>query len=277
MHKPTPSTCHRFSFCACVLLLAASSGSGQTILNDPFTLSTVPPANTYHDPNGNVPARQAGSVTTTYTQGNPTATPGSFGAIEAGSGQLSPNSDALFLRSATAASGLSQFTLDLDSNFGSALSGQKWSLRYDARSASNMTGSMDNWLGIAFGSGASGVDAGGTGSDAFTFAVRENGEWLLWYRDANNVQGFVNNAVPGFVPGQQYSVTVLLDQTLDRPVLTVSVMPLGGSAQTVVDGLQLSAGGADGWFEWRATTLSGGTAGQIFDTRIDNFELTVVP
>jgi hypothetical protein len=256
---------------------AGTAFAQTTVLNDPFTLSSVQPVNSYHSPNDNIPARQTGTVTTTYTQGNPTGTSGSFGAIEAQSNQLSPNSDALFLRSATAASGLSQFTIDLDSNFGGSLAGADWTLNYDARSASNMTGSTDNWLGLAYGTGASGVDAGGTGSDAFTLAIRENGQYLVWYRDASDVQGFTSGALTGFTTGQQYSVGIRLDQSLATPELSVDVTPLGGSTETVISSLQITAGGSNGWFEWRSSNISGGTAGQIFDSRIDNFNLVAVP
>lgn len=259
-----------------VSLCVVGAASAAVVMEDDFTVKN--PQAAHVEPNTGMPERQKGQCNTKYllANANDTLVEGSFGAVEVQSTAFEPKSDVLFIRAATAPSGLSTFSVDLEHNFGGYLSKRKWIASYTVRCLSMMTGSQDNWLGFAYGAGEQRVDAGGMGSDVFTFGIRENGECLLWYRDAHNNQQFKAAGLTGFVKDDQVKVQILMDEKPSTPKLSVILTPSStGKPVSLFKEVEVAISGSNGWFEFRAANISGGTPGQVFDARIDDLKVEV--
>jgi hypothetical protein len=248
----------------------------ETVFTDDFTVAVSTAERRQADPNALL-SRQGGTwgQPVRYLVENPTGTPGSNGWIETNAPAFSPVGDVLMIQNLTSTSGLSMWGFELDADFSAELAGKLWRFSYDARLTSNMTGSQDNWLALGFGGREGSVDAAGSGSDVFTFAIRSNGQWLLWYRAPDGGQNFINEGSNPFPAQEQIRVDLDVDERGGGRLLTVTVTPLSGSARTVVADLPVATDNDSVRFEFRVAAITGGTPGQVADARIDNLELTV--
>lgn len=243
------------------------------VFADDFTVSGQSPADGLQEPNQSrfrQKGNKAGQVT--YIPTNITDSDGSGGAIELQSSALVPSSDVLLLHNIVGASGLAMFSYDLETDFSDELSGRIWSLIYTARSTTSIVSNADNWFAVAYGGDADGVDAGGS-NDAFTFGVRTNGEWLLWYKDTLHQQHFISGGIEGYTPQQQYAVRITAKDYNTSMDLTIDVVPLNGSMQNITTDLSVGRSTDFGFFEFRVAAFSGGVAGEVIDARLDNLRL----
>jgi hypothetical protein len=266
-----------------LILLIASAfaeprASEIVIFSDDFAVEGAKPG-ALVDPNLN-PDRQkhTANEAVSYQPEKGAAGPGSAIGIEVGCGDFEPSGDVLLLRNLTAESGLTMCSVDLQTDFGDELSGKKWALRYDALLTTSLPGNPDNWLAVGFGSKGGGVDAGGSGQDAFTFGIRTNGQWLLWYRDPSGAQQFLaSQGIAAFTAQQQYRVEIQVDDTGANPLLTIDVIPQAGQKQNLVSQLEIKRDGGSAAFEFRTAVISNGAAGEILDGRLDNVEIALLP
>ena len=260
-----------------IILVFLFSGvlEAKTVFLDDFT-SRNSDGTDLIDLNANL-SRQSGQLKepVNYSWLNVTNTEGSAAGIEPNSDSFTPVDDVLLLRNATDAAGLTQCAVDLDHDFQSLLQGRSWTIRYDALITGNITDSLDNWLALGFGGGSGNVDVGGTGSDAFSFGIRSNGQWLLWYKDLEKNQCFINGGIEGFIPGQTFHVEMTVDDSGDTSRLDVVVTLHNGFEAKVIEGIAFLRSEA-ARFEFRLAAISGGVAAQAVEGHIDNLEIVTL-
>ncbi len=254
------------------------SADEKLIFRDDFSVESGKPG-AMDDPNlGLDRQKRASKEAVAYQPETGEAAPGSVIGVDVGCADFEPSGDVLLLRNLTAESGLTMCSVDLEKDFGDALSGKKWALSYDARLTTTQPGIPDNWLAVAFGSKGGGVNAGGSGQDAFSFGIRTNGQWLLWYRDPAGAQQFLaSQGIAFFAAQQQYRVEIQVDDTGANPLLTVDVIPQAGERQNLVSGLEIKRDGDSAEFEFRTAVISNGAAGEVLDGRLDNVEIAILP
>ena len=246
------------------------NASSQLVLSDSYDY-TPPPAGLNADINANIPARQGGTMTTTYTESfvNPVA--GVTVALEDASTALSGSPDALFLRTQTSPTvgTVSNENISLNSNF-TSLTGSSWTVDYRARLTVGVAALGDTFFGLGFGSTAA---PNGPGSDGFFFALRDTGAWLLW---RNGAASFANGQLANFTAQQEYSVNLAVNETGVNPLLSVAVTPLGGSSQVIGNNLPLNTLGASRLFAYQSSVVSDANGG-FTDVRATDLAITVVP
>ena len=176
--EPFPYPCMSkslLSFRAFALLLASAGTlcADTTLLFDGFDFPSSP-GSTNTDINLDVPARQSGSTTTTYTQAV-TGNAGNDALLED-----SPlfGSDVLLLRTIHGAAA-SQTAVRPDTNFAAAFAGQKWSVTYVARLDRASSAVNDGWLAFAVGDQAEFTGPNSATAD-FGFVVQGNASWFAF-------------------------------------------------------------------------------------------------
>lgn len=207
---------------AIMLTCLPMSVSAVTVLTDGYAWGGTTPNELQGDINIDIPARQTGLTPTTYTPSYTNPVAGVITALENNSSALAGGPDDLFLRVQTSGTGtVHNQVISLDANF-TALTGQQWTLDYTARLANGGAVLNDIFFGLGFGTTASPT---GPAADGFFFALRQNGDWLLWRNSAAN---FTSGSLFGWTSQQEYSVGINVDET-SSPTLSLAVTPLGGS------------------------------------------------
>ena len=251
------------------LIGLASTASAVTVFEDTYTSGGVERS---EDIDINVPGRQsAGTVSSRSVSSKGNDVAGMMIAIASQSEALSPESDALFLRTQTdpSASVISWSAVCPTVDFAPWISGTQWSGSYDARVTLEKP-IRDTFLGF----GLNSVSGTPSPSDAdFFFAMRPSGIWLLW---RNNGADFETGTLSDFTDQQQYSVHFKVDETSGKPLLSVTVTPLGGTPQTVATSLPLTIAGAMRNFGFTSSVVSDGTEG-FTDAWIDNLTIANEP
>lgn len=256
-----------------LLVLCVTTGFAQTVLQDNFDWPGTNPGDLNGDINANIPARQSGTTNTNYTASivNPVA--GVLVALEYEAPALSGSPDVLFLRTQTdpGSTGTThQIKASLDTNF-TSLASNAWTFDYTARLTVGGAALGDVFFALAMGTNTA-PDAPAT-SDAFYFAVRDTGAWLLW---RNGAADFTSGSLTGWTNQQEYSVALLVDESIGNPTLSIEVTPLGESAQNIASGLSLNSFGSNREFAFVSSAVSQSN-GAITDSRATGLDITIIP
>ena len=246
------------------------NASSQLVLSDGYSWPGANPSELNGTINTNIPARQGGTTTTTYTESFVNAVAGVIVALENAAPALSGSPDALFLRTQTSPTlgTVSNENISLDSNF-TSLAANSWTVDYRARLTIDV-GVSDNFFGLGFGSTAA---PNGPTSDGFFFALRDAGAWLLW---RNGATSFATGQLANFTAQQEYSVNLSVNETGVNPLLSVAVTPLGGISQVIGNNLPLNTLGASRLFAYQSSVVSDANNG-FTDVRATDLAINVVP
>ena len=258
---------------AAVVLAVPQAADAELVFFDGFEVSGSGPS---QDINTEVPARQSGLLSSTYSVELSDAS--SQAVVEAGTVEL--NSDAVRLRTVRMLddSASSQAALQLDTDFGGTLAGRMYTISFDYKISRTGTSSPDNWVALGLG-GTAGVTAPNGGDADYGVLVRENGA-TNEFADG----GFVKANAALDRSGDPISqVKVAVDETGATPMATLTLSNVGGNRQSLTFDpvpLTFEAGDDGRFFEIRAfqsqnADVPDGPPPPIIDVRIDNLTIDV--
>ena len=248
---------------AAVAMLASLSANATVIFQDTF--NGIPAGGVWdnlNDPVTEWAARQAGGTTTsTYTLGLNSGTT-LIGPAAATAGLAEP----LLIRVSTTGGGTVGGTvgLDLDTDFGSSLAGQQWTLGYTGRIDASI--GNNGWTGFGVGNPAETPIAAGT---ALGFNVFASGAVQVW---TNGVLAG-NPVIPNAISGQVYDLTTTFDEGAGTAQITYAdglsgIVDLGTYAVGFVDASR---------FVELKNFVSDGTGDGIVDWRVDDLMIETIP
>lgn len=178
-------------------------------------------------------------------------------------------------------SGSTNGFLSLDTNFGTQLAGEKYTISYDLYYNQRTTSTLDQWISFAVGETDPAGSPAAAGSD-FGVLLRPDGvgnvgvgdNFGRFYADGAFSAANDTTAVPSYIGGY-LSFLVSIDETGVSPVATLTI---GGTA--VLSSFNFDFESTDRYFAFGshlgADTVPG-DGNQFADTYIDNLTITVVP
>jgi len=183
-----------------------------------------------------------------------------------------PIDDALVLRTSANANA-SASSADLDADFGADLAGKKYRVSYDVQVDHAPGIAADNWQ--AFAIGDTSADGPNGASADFGILLRLDGGWQAFLDGA----AVANGGGSGIVPGLPYSIDFDFDETIASPTVTATVNATLGAVvlgtlpiDALNPGTAFESGGR--FFELKVFQ---GANGALLDTRLDNFQIEVIP
>ena len=222
------------------------------------------------DLNSNIPARQSGTQTSTYTSkeiGNPSNLTGINGDSQVFL------DDVLILRTFYRAGGANQAAAAFNTDFASPLANERYEISFDFRLAKGGSASTDRWMAFSLGDGSSSPPAGplSVGSD-WSMLIRDDGRYTR-FEDGANLGG--GTAIP--LPGTQTNRLVFtVDERVSPPLVSAALIAAGNS-YTLFTNTTWDVEGAERLMEFRGH--QGGSNGDengantLFDSRIENFRI----
>jgi len=228
---------------AMVALLGAFSANATVIFNDTFTNAGDP--SPINDLSLNITNRQAlGTTMSTYSNS------GSVGYMEG-------NSDSQVLMRMIDPTNGTYNTMNLDTDFGSSLAGEVWTISYDGIFTNNGTGSFQGWVGLHIG------NTSGFGGE-FTLLLREWGGYAVY-------TGFdLLDTGGGLVGLGEYRV----EATFNEVANTVSIVHIAGGTTSFLGSYPLPFSGGSRFVQFRShcdTGLAG--SGALWDNMLDNLTI----
>jgi hypothetical protein len=259
------------------LLAAGSALQAQTIFYDSFGDGSI--ANT-SDINTNVPARQSGSTSSTYT-GSGANNVFHVSNDDAGitSTNAAPTNNMARMRNnEQVPAGGSNGFLSLDNNF-SSLAGQDYTISFDLTYNKRNTDSTDQWVSFSIGDTAGQAGPNNTNSD-FGILLRPNG-----VGNANDqlARFYADNV---FNVANDYTTTPAFDTSYVNFIITISESGIGGPTVSVSADGTMIINNFTFDFENAGRYISFGThlgsnsdtlGVEFADTFIDNLTVTIVP
>ncbi|MGE4490666.1 MAG: PEP-CTERM sorting domain-containing protein [Kiritimatiellales bacterium] len=251
---------------AAVLFTSISAGA-EVVFLDTFSYDGGDAGSFGSDINANIPARQSGGTTTsTYTA---TATSGLAKAYLRESDGNLYNSDILQAR-VYETNVAQSMSFDLGTDFGSSLSGKKWSLSYKGRLSS--AGAVSAWSGFSVGNPANTPKNNSTGG--FGFVLFKSGSYGIWNGATQVGSGVVSDSVDNV----KYDLSAIFDEIAGTVSISISLH----SATTVNYDLgTYTTSFADGSRYVEFSSLVNGdasaVAGVYFDSRIDDITIETIP
>jgi len=232
---------------AMVALLGSLSASATVIFNDTFTGTS---STLLSDLNvNNLVARQAGGTTaSTYTIGGTANSSGSL------------YGDLYSYQVMTSAAGGDHVTMDLDTDFGSSLAGNQWSLDYMELSQSD--GDAGNWGGWA------GLFIGSTRGFGTELGVlfRPDGNWSVF-------NGFteIGTGNAGDLAGEDaiYFVNATFDEVANTVSLSQDAFDMGTYPMTFAGGSR--------FVQFRSHFDGGNGTSTIIEALQDDIQIEVIP
>lgn len=246
------------------VLFASISVNAEVVFLDTFSYDGGAAGSFGSNINTNIPARQSGGTTSsTYTK---TATSGLATAYLRESDGNLYNSDVLQMR-VYETNVAQNVSLDLGTDFGSSLSGKKWSLSYKGRLSS--VGTVSAWSGFAVGNPANTPKNSNTGG--FGFVLFKSGSYGIWNGPTQVGSGVVSTSVD--------NVKYDLSATFDEIAGTVSVSMLIASTNYDLGTYTISFADSSRYVEFES--LVNGDASAVsnvyFDSRIDDITIETIP
>jgi len=245
-----------------VVFCAAASAGAEIIFMDTFDHAGAILA----DLNHNLAVRQAGGATgSTYAVTYRNQATGTDAFLQNASNPL--GSAALLARIRPTADA-QDLVMDLDTDFGSSLAGQVWSLSYRGHISDNV-GAYSGWTGFAVGNPANAV--GGL-NNGFGMLLRAGGGYEVYGRGANIGSG---NLGIGGISGTPY----LLTATFNEALQTVSVTFETASTNVAVGTYSTDFADGSRFFELKST-VAGNAAfdgTKVVDWRVDDLTIQVIP
>lgn len=248
---------------AAVLFTSISAGA-EVVFLDTFSYDGGAAGSFGNNINTNIPARQSGGTTSsTYTK---TASSGLAAAYLRESDGNLYNSDILQMR-ITETNTAQSVSLDLGTDFGSSLSGKKWSLSYKGRLSS--VGTVSAWTGFAVGNPANTPKNSNTGG--FGFVLFKSGSYGIWNGPTQVGSGVVSTSVD--------NVKYDLSATFDEIAGTVSVSMLIASTNYDLGTYNISFADSSRYVEFSGLVNgdASAVAGVYFDSRIDDITIETIP
>lgn len=266
---------HIKTLCLVSLCAAVSASAQSPLFQDTFDTSLTTGVETDVNFEQGSGRQSGGTTTSTYTEQALTGA-GAFINVNAsfsGDNLLLRNN---FLQGSARASGVV-----LDNNFGSQLEGKIYKVTFDGQmSTNNANIGTDRWMSIyLMGAQPGSIDNATVNAAASDFGllIRDDGRATVWDDGATDTN-FTSPGTTGVVLGSVFFLELLINETLAIPTVTVS---LAGSELGTFE-IDFEAGDSGlRYFGMRANIGgSGGTAagdGGIWDSRYDNFTVTIVP
>ncbi|MFK7852337.1 MAG: hypothetical protein AB8D78_15275 [Akkermansiaceae bacterium] len=257
---------------ASAVICLASSSQAITVFSDTFNHGSG--AGTF--PLGtNIGPRQAGGTTSSTYTGSTAGSGGNNTLLNTNNGL-----EVLLLRTFNVASGVSQSAVDLDTNFASALAGNKYSISMTnvnfQRSSSTIT---DIWMALSIGDTSTGINGPNSGLADFGLLLRAQATGSRLWQDNVNATGFD-------LTGSGASIGA--NNGFDSVVVTIDETAGGGSATAMVEATTANGtftssvlnidfdNSTHRFLELRAHQGAAGTNGQLMDMRFDSLAIDVI-
>jgi len=166
---------------------------------------------------------------------------------------------------------------NLTTDFAPSVAGKKYTVSYTSRMDIPANGTADFWQHFGLGDSApQGLFPNNSNTD-FGILLRPNGDFSVFLDGAN----VANASGTGIVPGENFDIELLFDETVASPTVTATVSTSSGAA--VLGTIPLGAAGsafenASRFFELR-TFVNGPavTPGDLYTNRFDNLAINLVP
>jgi hypothetical protein len=178
-------------------------------------------------------------------------------------------------------SGSTNGFLSLDTNFGSQLAGNEYTISYDLYYNQRTTSTLDQWISFVVTDSSAGGSPAAPASD-FGMLLRPDGvgnagvgdNFGRFYEDGSFNGSNDSSSIPSYISGYE-TFTVTINETGASPTATVTI-----GASTVLSGLALDFESSDRFFAFGShlgADLVSGDGNQFADSFIDNLTITVVP
>jgi len=237
---------------AIAALLGSLAANATVVFNDTF--DSGPSGLTFADINLNLPVRQAaGTTSSSYTQG---------GTANAAA---SLYFDVYGYENITSAVGGDHVTLDLDTDFGSSLAGNQWSLSYlELNVDQAQVGNWGGWAGVFVG------NARGFGTE-FGAIFRPDGAYSIFVGGSEVGTGAAGDLIG---EGTTYNMDIDFDEVAGTVSLSQQISDLSSPAFDLGT-YALSFAGSSRYVQYR-THFDGGSSG-LLETLQDDILIEVVP
>lgn len=251
-------------------LNAAALSAQTTILDDPYGDGTIP---NNSDINTDIPARQSGTTSSTYTHTGAT----SATLISNNDGITSSNNMAR-LRNNEQTSGASNGFLSLDTDF-SVLAGSTYTISFDFFYNQRATESTDQWVSFALGdTSPQGTPAAGAAD--FGLLMRPDGvggasdNLSRFYRDGTPITADDFTTTPSYVSSYVTFVVTVDEAAIGGPLISVTA-----NGTTTVEDFAVGFDSSSRYFAFGSHLGPNAStpATDFSDLFIDNLTVTVVP